>query len=166
MHRALSFFILKPQLKIENSHIILHNPERPDEFTDAWMVIRNKGRAEAKGVQIEAKMNFFMPNSDLKETAWGDFETLITDSSGEFKPFDLIQDGKKSIKLFRAKKTDTKIVFQCVPNEADLFIPEIWVGCIYELLIRFVGKNFSDKKIWRILIDFRNEKLSLKLVNS
>jgi len=74
---------LRNYCKIEKAHIILHNPARPDEFRDAGVVIRNKGRAEAK-------MNYFMPNSDLKETTWGDFETLITGSSGEFKPFDLI----------------------------------------------------------------------------
>lgn len=153
---ALPFFILKPKLRIENPRVAISNEGSHSEFKDAYFVIHNFGKRQARNIRIRAKP-FFV--EDIRLPRWDDFKTLNPDFPSESKPFDLDPEQKVSVKLCQVRKGDRLTILHCEQGE----MPTLDAGQTYEVLIRFTGRNFSDRKIWHLRLNLNYESLNLEI---
>jgi len=149
-YRALPFFILKPRLKITKPAVRVNGLDG-EVKKECYFEIRNCGKREAQGVKIKVKVNTI--ESGLKSSWWLNFETVNPNFPSEFKPFDLDAGDRVFIKLFETRKQDEAIIIPHVEDKSNLVLPYLNVGKSYELLVQFVGKNFFDKKVWRLLLN-------------
>jgi hypothetical protein len=141
--RALPFFILKPKLKIESAETkFLYDAKEVNAKRVAILKIRNVGKRSAHKVKVKVQLNILVPDIRRFDPVLLDFETLY------LSPFDLAPDDQISIELCQLGKVDKKIVFPWSKEDLKSFYP-LEIGNRYELLVRFVGINFSDRKVWR-----------------
>jgi len=152
---ALPFFILKPKLRIENPRVNVSNEGYHSEFKDACFVIHNMGKRQARNIRIRAKPYY----ANIKLPCWGDFKTLNPNFPAEFEPFDLDPEQKVAIKLCQVRKGDRMVILHCEQGE----MPALDVGQTYELLLRFTGRNFSDRKVWHLQLNLSYENLNLEI---
>lgn len=141
----------KPRLKIENLRTEIHNAGTKHEFKNLLFDIKNDGNEEAKGCIIKIKVKKF----------WDKFEILMTNSSSETQTFNIIPDDKRSIYLCQiTKKHPTTTVINTIILGG---YPALTKG-IYQLEIRFFGKNFVDKKVYQLKLNLSSwENIEIKL---
>jgi hypothetical protein len=156
-YRALPFFIFKPKLKIEYTEI--------QESRDCIIYLHNVGKRTASAVRIRfiVRPEIRSSNEPPTDTI---YRTLNPDSPSELKPFDLDPDETRRIRICEIRGEDKRVIFN--QDDREFRLPSFAVerGRKYELLIRFVGKNFLDRKVWRFRLDLMRKESKFDLVVS
>lgn len=175
--RALPFFILKPKLRIEHPRIEIENQGYHNEVKTACFVVHNVGKREACNIRVKIKANMIISIrsirirgfSKLKTkwprwAGWDDFKTLNPDFPRELQPFDLDPDQKALVKICEVHENNRMAIIHCEQDEMPtLDLGQSGQPMTYELLIRFIGRNFLDRKIWRLDLNLSYEDFSLKI---
>ena len=125
----LPFFILKPKLRIKDPHInFRYDVEKQNVLKEACITIYNTGKRDASKVRVQVNV---CPIG---------FHTL------DIKPFDVIPTDEIEVKLCQVKKDDKFVTFDWLQNSTAPFGCPVEIGHAYDLIIRFMGSNFSDRK--------------------
>lgn len=162
--RGLSFFIIKPKLKIEDCHIGTNVTDPQSQ--DCSFYLHNVGKRTANGVRIKFKVNQKLPKRPKPPKIVYGFGTLNLNFPQKPEPFDLDPDETILVKLCEVTK-DQRAIFQLVKDDQLFRMPMLSLekGRKYELLFRFVGKNFSDRKVWHLWLDLKHERPMFSLIS-
>ncbi|MGA3190982.1 MAG: hypothetical protein ABSD73_00530 [Candidatus Bathyarchaeia archaeon] len=149
-YRALPFFINKPKLRIEDCHV---------GTNDCSFYLHNAGKRTAIGVRVKFKVKQKLPMRPKPPKLLREYGTLDLNFPEKLAPFDLDPDQTISVRLCTITK-DKHALFQLVQDEQVFGMPTLSLekGRKHELLFRFVGRNFSDRKVWHLLLDLRHER--------
>jgi hypothetical protein len=162
-YRALPFFIIKPKLKIEDCHIgtDANNPESQD----CSFYLHNSGKRTAVGVRIKFKEKRKMPRRPKPPKLVREFGTLNPNFPEKLNPFDLDPDETISVRVCEVTK-DQRAIFQIVQDDQVFRMPTLSLekGRKHELLFRFVGRNFYDRRVWHLLLDLTHERPKFSLI--
>jgi len=79
-------------------------------------------------------------------------------------PLDSDRDQTKRIRICEITKEDKRAVFY--QDDPITGMPSFSVerGRKYEVLLRFVGKNFSDRRTWHLILDLTHDQPKFDLV--
>lgn len=121
----------QPKLKILNPQVKTRNKNTRGEFKDVCFDVWNDSGQEAIETKIKIK---------VKEL-WQDFYLLPPRYN------DLIPDGKMTFHLCQPIKSEEKVI---IGDRKELPLDR---GKIYELDMRFYGRNFRDRKTHRLKLD-------------
>jgi hypothetical protein len=145
---------MRPKLRIEQADI--------QESRNCFIYVRNAGKRTASNVRIK----FFVIESKRKSKADKNriFRTLNPNSPKELQTFDLDPDETRRIRVCEVTEEDRRAIF--AQDDRDFKMPSFSLerGYKYELLIRFVGKNFSDRKVWHLSLDLSHDQPKFNLV--
>lgn len=149
-YNALPFFIIKPNLKIEDCHT---------GTNECSFYLHNAGKRTAKGVRIKFRVKQKLPRRPKPPKLLHKFSTL------NLEPFDIDPDETISVKICELSK-DQRAIFQLVQDDQVFKMPSLSLekGRKYELLFKFVGRNYSDRKLWPLLLDITHEKPKFDLI--
>lgn len=162
-YRALPFFIIKPKLRIEDCRTGT-NVSKP-ESQDCYFYLHNVGKRTALGVRLKFRVKQKLPLRPKPPKLAHEFATLNPNFPKEIEPFDLDPDVTIPIKICSVTK-DRLAIFQIVQDDQVFRIPTSLEKGKHGLFFRFVGKNFSDRKVWELELDLTHEKPEFRLVSS
>lgn len=164
-YNALQFFIIKPKLKIEDCHIGT-NASNP-QSQDVSFYLHNAGKRTAKGIRIKFKVKQEMPKRPRPPKLVHEFGTLNLSFPKKLEPFDIDPDETIPVRVCEVTK-DQRAVFQLVQDDQVFRMPTLSLekGRKHALFFRFVGRNFSDRKVWQLELDLTREKPKFSLVSS
>lgn len=121
----------QPKLKILNPQVKIQSKGTQGEFKDVDFDVWNDAGQEAIEIQIKVKV----------KGLWQDFYLLPPRYN------DIIPDGRRTFRLCQPIKSEEKVV---IGNRKNLPLDR---GKMYDIEIRFYGKNFRDRKTHRLKLD-------------
>ena len=131
----------KPKLKIESSRVEIHNGGTEGKFKDLYFSVRNVGGEEARDCVFEIRV----------KGLWRDFCSMQHTK-------DIYPDKKETFHLCQIVKTDESMV---IGGRRNLPLDR---GKAYTLEIRFFGRNFKDREIHILRLDFSSwEDIGIEL---
>jgi len=131
-------FFIKPKLEVENCRIEFYNVGSQSEFKAAYFDVHNIGKRSIANGKVKVRV----------KGLWDDFKTVNYSFPREAQPFSLDPDDKLRVKLCELRKGSKATVIHTIAE-----FPVLELGQIYSLDIRFAGKNFADKKTWKLRLD-------------
>ncbi|MGB8779606.1 MAG: hypothetical protein WCD81_03035 [Candidatus Bathyarchaeia archaeon] len=163
-YRSLPFFLIKPKLKIEDCHT--GTDESNPDLQDCSFYLHNAGKRTAIGVRIKFKINQKLPKRPKPPKLVHEFGTLNPNFPQMLTPFDLDPDETILVRVCEVTK-DQRAIFQLFRDDQVFRMPMLSLesGRKYELLFRFVGRNFSDRKVWHLFLDLKHEKPMFALIS-
>ena len=142
-------FFIRPKLRIENPRIETLNEGSPSEFKDLYFDVHNSGRWGVENFRVKFR---------VKELH-GDFKTLNLDSPQKVKSYDLEPCDTIPVRLCQVTKGAPNTVVNVIEGKSVI----MKIGQNYELEIRFIGKNFLDRKVWRAELNLTYQNIGMIL---
>lgn len=145
-------FFLRPKIRIENLRIETRATGSQTEFKDAYFDIHNHGREGVDNAKAKVRI----------DGLFGDLETLNLDFPHTVETFSLNPDEKLPVKLCQLTKTGQATTIPTIESLSHV----LGKGRAWKLEIQFFGKNFLDRKVWKLQLDLTSyEAFSLELLS-
>jgi len=150
----------EPRLKIKNPRVDVENENTKHEIKNLIFDIKNNGKTAARVVKVRVKV----------KGIWDDFQEIVNPTfPTTSETFDVIPNDPKCIRLGQITKERPKVCEIYTRNLRAKGIslknnPILKEGKAYQLEICLFGDNFSNKKTYRLILDFSSwNKIGIKL---